>query len=209
MNGARRSVPNPLDFKYALAEFDLPILSIDPHLRPPVPTSKTQVRLEDLPSDELPTSTNIALLGDDLNGEADKKARTYIPKQFPSFPSRHTYKWTPKASLRESDPRRIREEAAKAARQGEEALRRLTKVGAVGKENDVKKAAGKDPKMKERHTMWEVTMADLMAGSKEPPGTITVVSKEEGNRGTIVNSERAFFRKGPPVRRRPQPIAES
>jgi hypothetical protein len=202
MLNARRSLPTPLDFKYALAEFDLPIASIEPHLHPPIPRSKILVQLEALPKKELPTSSTSILLGNDLSGEPDKKQKRYIPKRFPSFPSKHTYKWTEKESARETDPRKIREEAAKAARQGEEALRRLTRVSKVGKEKDVKKAASKDPRSKERHEMWEQTMADLLSGKQTSTGE---AASQEDDRSMMVNADRPFFRKGAPAKRKPLP----
>ncbi|PMD23670.1 hypothetical protein NA56DRAFT_567975 [Hyaloscypha hepaticicola] len=199
MLNARRSLPTPLDFKYALEEFDLPIASIEPHLKPPIPRSRYLVQLEALPVEELPTSSAGILLEPELSGEPDKNEKAYIPKNFPSFPSKHTYKWTEKESARETNPRKIREEAAKAARQGEEALRRLTRVSKVGKEKDVKKVANKDPKSKERHEIWERTMDDLFLAKPltgDGPG-------QESDQSMIVNANSPFFRKGVPAKRKP------
>ncbi|KUJ18147.1 uncharacterized protein LY89DRAFT_717752 [Mollisia scopiformis] len=203
MLNARRSFTNPLDYQYALAEFDLPIASLEPHLRPPIAADKLLIQLEPLPAEEEPTSTPRIdlLLGGDLSGEPDKLARPYVPKKFPSFPSKHTYKWTETESARETDPRKIREEAAKAARHGEEALRRLMKVAKAGKEKDVKIAASKDPKSKERHKLWEQTMEDLVSGQAYL-GKIGQHAGEEDDRGLIVNADRLFYRKGAPVRRK-------
>jgi transcription initiation factor TFIID subunit 8 len=203
MLNSRRSQPTPLDFKYALAEFDLPMSSLEPHLNPPIPGEKLLVQLEPLPTEEIPAAPELlaSLLGGELSGEPDKLSKSHIPNRFPSFPSKHTYKWTEKESARETDPRKIREEAAKAARQGEEALRRLTKVAKAGKEKDVKNAASKDPKSKQRYQLWEKTMEDLLNGQ----GYLNTRGKnasEEDDRGLIVNSERLFYRKGAPARRR-------
>lgn len=180
--------------------------SLEPHLRPPIPKEKYLVQLEPLPVEELPTATMHldSLLGGDLSGEPDKLAKPYVPKRFPSFPSKHTYKWTEKESARETDPRKIREEAAKAARQAEEALRRLTKVAKAGKEKDVKDAASKDPKSKVRHNLWESTMEDLLSG-KGKPNIMGKFASEEDDRGLIVNADRLFYRKGAMARRR-QPV---
>jgi transcription initiation factor TFIID subunit 8 len=205
MLNARRSLPTPLDFQYALEEFDLPIASIEPHLHPPIPQSKYLVQLEALPVEELPTSTAGVLLGLELSGEPDKSGKKYIPKKFPSFPSKHTYKWTEKESGRETDPRKIREAAAKAARQGEEALRNLTRVSQVGKEKDVKKVAGKDPKSKERHEIWERTMGDLFHTKQS---SAEEAATQEGDQSVIVNANSAFFRKGAPTKRKPPPVIE-
>ncbi|RDW62712.1 hypothetical protein BP5796_11014 [Coleophoma crateriformis] len=192
MLNARRSQPTPLDFKYALYRFDLPVLSLQPHSKPPIPASRYIPTFEyPAPAEEPDTDLQKKLLGEDLSGEQDKNSRAYIPKKFPSFPSKHTYKWTVTAPAR-PNPRDIREEAAKTARLGEEALRRLVKVSKAGKEKDVKKAASKDPRSKERHDMWEKTMQNLMAGNR--PTTNGNLTTEE-DRSMIVNSEQQYFRK--------------
>ncbi|KAL2071310.1 hypothetical protein VTL71DRAFT_12545 [Oculimacula yallundae] len=206
MLNARRSLPTPPDFKYALSQFDLPIASIEPHLKPPIPASKLHLQLEPAPPAKSNSPSLEKLLGDALSGEAEKKVKPYIPKRFPSFPSRHTYKWTETDSGRETNPRRVREEAAKLARQSEEALRRLTKVAKAGKEKDVKKAASKDAKSKERHEMWEKTIGALSTDKVE------AVAKEgvgDDDRGLIVNADRSFYRKGMAAKKKPPlPVIE-
>ena len=202
MFNARRSLPTPIDFRYALAEFSLPIASIEPHLRPPIPPSKLKFELEALPLEPTIPDYVAPLLGNELSGEPDKKQKRYIPERFPSFPSKHTYKWTEKDSERETDPRKIREEAAKAARQGEEALRRLTKVGKAGKEKDVKKAASKDPRSKERHDMWEMAIDDLLLGKVD---AVTAAPGED-DRSMIVSADRRYLRKGAPLTRKVPPV---
>lgn len=204
MLNARRSQPTPVDFQYGLAGFDLPILSLEPHLKPPIPKSKSQIRLEALPPQDLTFNDITKLIGNDLSGEQDKLHMPHIPKRFPSFPSKHTYKWTEKESDRERDPRKIREEAAKAARQGEEALRKLTKVGKSGQEKDIKNAASKDMKSKQRHNMWEHTMKDLLAGKRDA-ATEGNKAVEEADRSMIVNADRSYGRKGPPAKRKAPP----
>lgn len=191
MLNARRPEPTPLDFEYALSKFDLPLASIRPHLRNPIPASKLYIQLESIPSEESTREREARLaklLGTELSGEPDKREKSYVPKKFIPFPSKHTYKWTEKESLRETDPRKIREEAAKSARHAEEALRRLVKVSKAGKEKDVKLAASRDPSSKERHELWERTMEDLLAG-KDHAGAA------DEDQSMIVNSESQYFRK--------------
>ncbi|KAL5321614.1 hypothetical protein ACEPPN_009574 [Leptodophora sp. 'Broadleaf-Isolate-01'] len=202
MLNSRRSLPTPPDFKYALSEFDLPIASIEPHLKPPIPASKLLLQLEPAPHTDLGSPSLEKLLGDTLSGESDKKVKPYIPKKFPSFPSKHTYKWTEKDYGREMDPRRVREEAAKVSRQSEEALRKFTQVAKVGKEKDVKKAASKDPKSKERHELWEKTVGSLVTGVVEAAVKEGVDDKD---RGLIVNAERSFYRKAMVAKKKPPP----
>jgi transcription initiation factor TFIID subunit 8 len=193
----RRHEPHPGDFEFALSIFSIPTASLEPHRKPPVAPPKEQEEPEPLLTDELNQVALTKLLGGELNGENDKNGRSYIPKRFPSFPSTHTYKWTEKESARETDPRKIREEAAKAARQAEEALRRLVKISKSGREKDVKRMAGKDPKSKLRHELWEKTMETLNTRKQhtEPD------ADQDDDRSMIVNSESQYFRK-PVVRKR-------
>ncbi|KAH8811854.1 transcription factor TFIID complex subunit 8 C-term-domain-containing protein [Xylogone sp. PMI_703] len=198
MLNARRSVPTPMDFQYALTRFDLPLASLEPHLKPPILASKSRIHLQLQAPEPQNTHYENILLGGDLSGESDKNQKPYIPRKFPAFPSKHTYKWTEKDSTRETDPRKIREEAAKAARQGEEALRRLTKISKTLKEKDVKQAASRDPRSKERHELWEKLMHDL---STDMGGLQTRKLGHDEDRSMIVNADMKYWRKPVPVKR--------
>ncbi|RFU31860.1 hypothetical protein B7463_g4484, partial [Scytalidium lignicola] len=198
MLNARRSFPTPMDFKFALTRFDLPLASLEPHIKTPIPTSKTKIRLEVQAPEPKNAHYENLLLGGDLSGESDKNQKPYIPRKFPAFPSKHTYKWTDKDSTRETDPRRIREEAAKAARQGEEALRRLTKISKALKEKDVKQAASRDPRSKERHELWEKLMHEL---SIDKGGSQARKSGRDEDRSMIVNADMKYWRKPVPIKR--------
>jgi transcription initiation factor TFIID subunit 8 len=199
MLNARRSEPTPLDFDYALSRFDLPLASIEPHLKPPISKAKVDIKLEIEEAEEQQPNSESILLGKELSGEPDRLSRPYIPTRFPSFPSKHTYKWTEIESTRERDPRKIREEAAKFARQGEEALRRLNKFSKAGNERDIKRTAEKDPKSKERHELWEQMMKDLLAGRSQLPNGKSIKDEDHS---LIVNSERRHFRKGSTAKRK-------
>jgi hypothetical protein len=161
---------------------------------------ETLQELEPLPIEELSATSLTKLLGRELDGESDKLSRPYIPKHFPAFPSRHTYKWTEKESARETDPRKIREEAAKSARLGEEALRRLVKVSKAGREKDVKRMAEKDPRSKMRHELWEKTMENLTRKRNGASKT-----DQDDDHSMVVNSESQFFRK-PVLKKRKAPV---
>ncbi|KAH6683200.1 transcription factor TFIID complex subunit 8 C-term-domain-containing protein [Halenospora varia] len=203
MYNSRRAQPTPIDYEYVLSSFKLPISHLMPHLKPPVPTSKTRIHLEPEPPEEKNTFSVDALLGDELSGDRDRKTKAYIPGNFPAFPSKHTYKSTPKESARETDPRKIREEAAKAARQGEEALRRLVKVSKNGKEKSAKKAASKDPKTKNRYKLWERAMDELAAAKGEELSIVVGEPQENDDRSMIVNADRQYYRKGALTKRKP------
>ena len=199
---SRRHETLPLDFEYALHKFLLPTASIEPHLKPPVPPLKLQEEEEPIPEEGLNKISLIKLLGEDLSGEGDKSSRDYVPKHFPSFPGKHTYKWTEKESARETDPRKIREEAAKASRQAEEALRRLVKISKAGREKGVKRAAEKDPKSKLRHELWEKTMESLNTRKRDT----APMADHDDDHSVIVNSESQYFRKTVVRKRKPVPI---
>jgi transcription initiation factor TFIID subunit 8 len=200
MLNARRSLATPLDFKYALARFSLPLASIELHLKPPIPASKLHLQLENLPEQRLDADSTNVLLGEDLSGEPDKKSKPYVPKLFPSFPSKHTYKWSEKPPARETDPRKVREQAAKEARHGEEALRHIHNIEKAAKEKSVKKVASKAPKSKERHELWENMTDSFMADKRHSQ----LVKGDEGeDRSMIVNSEQHYWRQGASAKKNP------
>lgn len=196
MTSSRRAQPIPFDFEYALKEMTLPLSSLEPHLKPPVNFPILRLHEEPLPTDNISPKSLKKLLGKDLSGEADMKVKSYIPKGFPAFPSKHTYKWTEKAPDHIMDSRKVREEAAKNARQAEEALRRLVKVSKAGKDKEVKRIASQDARRKERHELWEKTMESLEG----------IQSGNDEERCMIVNSEVQFFRQGANAHKKALPI---
>lgn len=199
---ARRHESAVLDFGYALSKFSIPFASLEPHLRNPVTPLKLEHEDEALPKEEGNQASLTKLLGNELNGESDKEGKPFIPRHFPSFPSKHTYKWTEKESARETDPRTIREEVAKAARQAEEALRRLVKVSKAGREKDVKRMAEKDPKSKARHDLWEKAMESLNSRKQ----STSAKADQDDDHSMIVNAECQYFRKPAAKKRKTAPI---
>jgi transcription initiation factor TFIID subunit 8 len=200
---SRRSQPTPLDFEHALRQFSLPTASLEPHLKHPIPTSKVRIRLDTAPDKTAifePAKSALNIVSGELSGEPDKNARQYIPKHFPAFPSKHTYKWTEQEPKRETDARKIREEASVQARQGEDALRRLTAVSKAGKEKGVKQAAGKDPKSKQRHDLWEQTMSGLLASKQTE-----IQGMGDVDKSMIVNANKTYHRKGAITKRKQVP----
>ena len=172
--------------------------SLQPHLRPPIPRDRSLIQLEP-PCPTAARTTSIEnLIGEELSGEYDKKNKRYIPKHLPPFPSRHTYKWTEKASIRETDARRIREEAAHQARQGEEALRRLIAVSQLGSEKGIRQLAEKDVKRKLRHQLWEqaLTEAAELPNATSGETNIDKSKSREVERSVVVNASSIYHRKG-------------
>ncbi|KAJ2894185.1 hypothetical protein MKZ38_007887 [Zalerion maritima] len=92
---ARRSVPAPVDFEFALPEFNIAPWQLKKHLKPPA-------RLPDIPfPDDLlekhfPSTAQPDLpVFDLLSGDKDRQDKPHIPAHFPAFPSIHTFKYTP------------------------------------------------------------------------------------------------------------------
>lgn len=188
---ARRRTPIAPDFELALANFSIPRASILPHLNPPFTPPPFHLELADLSEQPVASTPTSRLLGSELDGNIEKQALPYIPANFPDFPSRHTYQWTEKSSNRETDMRKVREQAAIVARQGEDALRKIMKVGKTVEEKNYTKLANKTSRAKKRHDLWQRALLDLQKDL--PPGR----ELREDDRCTIVNSERQYWRKPP------------
>ena len=161
MLACRRIQPIPQDFDHALKRSSLRLDDLALYMTPvspqvePIPTS---------PPIEPDSSTDtLSFLGPELSGQDDRAKSAYIPKHFPKFPSRHTYRHTPVFAQREQDARKIREQVTEDGRHGEEALRKLaraasqdTHVRAVGRG---KKLWGR--KMESMDSMFEKTVKGL------------------------------------------------
>jgi hypothetical protein len=132
------------------------------------------------------------LLGNELSGAVDKLTKPFIPKKFPAFPSKHTYKATEVMPERETDPRKIREKATEAARHGEEALRRLVGVGKTGDPKGVRKAFIKNPGTKQRHELWDRAMEDLKANNAQSSSAKAELDGFE--RGILIDASRKYGR---------------
>jgi transcription initiation factor TFIID subunit 8 len=194
MLSSRRSQPTPIDFEFALRREGLTARLLRPHLKVPIPASKLQPKFTFEPPKGLVYRPAGPFLGEELSGASDKLARRYIPKKFPSFPSKHTYKSTEVKPERESDPRKIRENAIETARHGEEALRRLVKVGKAGDYRLAKKALKRSPKLKRRHELWESAMADL---TPRTPTSQPWSDSDDAERSILVNASKPYGRKEP------------
>ena len=127
MLSSRRVQPTPADFLQSLHTHQLLLTSLLPHLHPPVPADKSLIVLPPATT-ESESDDEQVLSGLFLNSASNEEARSYIPSHFPPFPSQHTYKATPNIPSVDRDPRKVRELAARDARLGEAALRKL--VGA-------------------------------------------------------------------------------
>jgi hypothetical protein len=147
------------------------------------------------------------ILSDALSGEDDRRRNGHIPAHFPQFPSKHTYRFTPVYTDRETDPQKIRELGTEDGRHGEEALRKLaraaykdTHVSGVGKGE--KRLWGR--KSETMESMFEKTIravtkknnkvseGDGKVEGGQKPAKFSLASLELA---PIVNCERTYWRK--------------
>ncbi|KAB5571784.1 WD40-repeat-containing domain protein [Coniochaeta sp. 2T2.1] len=206
-NASRRSHPIPTDFDLTLKRFNLTPEALRVHVRPPVPKSRRLPTWEAIPIEQH-TDVSLPVLGPELSGQAEKEAKQHIPHVFPSFPSIHTYKSTPVRPLAadeipRGDPKKMREAAAKEAKLGEEALRRLLRASKIAKQKEVWSMAQKEPPRKARYELWESSMKDMLEEEARVQGRELDFGAVHGaasrfeiaDHSTIVNAETTYHRK--------------
>ncbi|OAX85135.1 hypothetical protein ACJ72_00507 [Emergomyces africanus] len=137
MSSCRRMQPIPFDFEYALRNTNIHLDSLEEYLKPSPSSQQPQKQhfissLPTPPPSSPDPATDLPFLGSDLSGTPHRQRSSHIPKHFPNFPSRHTYRETVVFTTRETDPRKIREKATEEGRLGEEALRKLARAGREG-----------------------------------------------------------------------------
>ncbi len=186
---SRREVPCPLDFDASLARFNLSLPGLRPHRKNPIARSKLEPGYVDPLAGYPPADRELPLIGEELSGQSEKEAKSYVPKGFPTFPSIHTYRYTPeyveKFTVRgnglkyndgaavpnrgqvlpdgpRGDPKKIREAAAKEAQQAEEALRGLVRASKINALRELRTVAEQDQLSKERYGLWETAMREMM-----------------------------------------------
>ncbi|EFE45043.1 bromodomain associated domain protein [Trichophyton verrucosum HKI 0517] len=180
-----------------------PTTTTTPSSKPSLPTPPPEGADDE---DKPIPARNYAFLGPELNsGVGDLKKASYIPKNFPSFPSKHTYQETPVfATKREINPEKIRERATEEGRLGEEALRKLTRAAREGQGSG---RAHRDKllwgrKNESMDSMFDKTLKALAkstSASKQADGSLVL------DLGPIVNSNRVYWRKPSAPATRPDP----
>lgn len=217
MLSSRRFQPIPPDFEHGFARARLSLTDLRPLVKKPQSNPFTAI-LPPSPPPEDELARNHTFLSA-LRGEESQTNRSYIPKHFPEFPSKHTYSSTSVFTERDNDPRKIREQAADDGRHGEEALRRL--ASAAHRDNPTN-TSGRDKKlwgrkMESMETMFEKTVKGLskriQKDQKDPaaPSLGTAMDIDSGapndadkgrtkislstEMGPIVNCERDFWRR--------------
>ncbi|KAI0388577.1 hypothetical protein F5Y17DRAFT_452258 [Xylariaceae sp. FL0594] len=189
-HASRRSDSIPTDFETALCYYNLPPSSLKPHLQNPIDKQYLDPTFYD-PIIENTTylESPPPVLGDELDGRYEKEERAWIPKHFPSFPSKHTYRYTP-AELPVRKTQKKREEALADARKGEMALRRIDRAAKITRHNELKQTAERHALAKKRHGAWEGLMKSLLP--KHGAGTD---ASEIADHSTIVDAGAKYARK--------------
>ena len=243
-NSARRTHAVPRDYELALKRFNLTTTSLQPHRKTkklPVPQSVIIPTFEAL-SIRDPIEADLPILSDELDGKPDKESKAYIPASFPTFPSVHTFKYTPETAeaftvsddwgsfnpdlpsqtvhgsqasqppplnrplapdeIPHGDPKKLREAAAKEAKAGEAALRRLVRASKIAKQKEVWTAAQRHPARRDRHNLWESAMRELLEEETRAKGRELAPAAMHGEQGRfeiadhsmIVNAEKRYHR---------------
>ncbi|KAI0407742.1 hypothetical protein F4802DRAFT_525458 [Xylaria palmicola] len=189
-HAARRADPIPTDFDAALRYHNLPLCSLKPHLKNPVPKQLLEPTFYD-PVIENTTylESTPPVLGDELDGKYEKEERPWIPKHFPSFPSKHTYRYTP-AGPPPKDTEKTRAEAQAGARKAEMALRNINRAAKMTRQKELKEVAQRNPQSKQRHDAWEGLMKSFL-----PRRRAVDAAMEVADHSTIVNANAKYGRK--------------
>ena len=216
MISSRRTQAIPQDFLHALDAHQLTLRSLIPHLSPPVPPWKPETSFVSEPTGEHEDHKRDQLIGTLLNGPLEKSLTAYIPAHFPILPSKHTYKFEEVFTMRETDPRKVRERATEEGRLGEEALRKL--VG-LREEHHLLEETRRQNRRRtvrdQRQALWKETMEAARKGESEDLAAETsygghfdmdldVPKSDPKIRAeylvSAVNSDRIYWRKGRPKR---------
>ncbi|MCJ1393315.1 hypothetical protein MMC18_006187 [Xylographa bjoerkii] len=222
MLSSRRTQAIPQDFLHALNAHQLTLRSLLPHLSPPVPPWKPETTLASEPNREVEDHKHDQLIATLLSGPSERTSVAYIPLHFPILPSKHTYKFEEVFTVRETDPRRVRERATEEGRLGEEALRKL--VNLREEHNSLEETRRQDRRRTvrdQRQALWRETMEAVRkfegedVVTEKPYGGHFEMDLDIPNSGSnsrvgflvsAVNSDRLYWRKGRP-KKPPDPNA--
>ena len=187
-NAAHRSQANPQDFVAALAEAQITPSSLIPYLNAPITPSIVQPALVLPPPEVAAPPTVEGLLGSELTGRNLAIRRRYIPAHIPDLPSKHTWQSTSSAQKRETNPRKIREEATSEGVTAEQALRKL----AIKQRESAHRKAIRDrhlSKQQKDQEMWEQTVIGLQRLDQEEESKRESMEMESGDRnwGMIID----------------------
>ncbi|KAH9885637.1 WD40-repeat-containing domain protein [Xylariomycetidae sp. FL2044] len=180
----------PTDYEMVLSQHDIPLRSLKPHLKPPVPRAiRVPAFYDPITEDVRSLQKPLPYLGEELSGKKEKESRPWIPKSFPDFPSRHSFKWTI-VEQEPRDPQRKTAEATADARKAEQALRRVDRAAKISRQKELKEISKQNPLSEKRHQAWEALMTNLIAQSNGSNG-----ATEIADHSTIVNAAAKYGRR--------------
>ncbi|KAK8068997.1 hypothetical protein PG994_005613 [Apiospora phragmitis] len=196
---SRRHDPTPADFEKVLRGHNLGMSYLQPHLVNPV-LKKKKDRLNAQFYDPTPTSKetdyfkirSTEFLGPELNGDEERQEKRWIPQTLPSFPPKHTYRYT-EAEPTVPDPEKKRTQAAIEARKSEEALRVMERASKQSIHKDIAEKARRHKFSRERHENWEALMKAVLPGSGTGTGT-----QEVADHSIVVDYNASFMRREVP-----------
>ncbi|KAL7623562.1 hypothetical protein AAE478_007245 [Parahypoxylon ruwenzoriense] len=192
-NAARRNNPTPQDFEHILRRYDVPLVSLRPHLKNPIPKRLlTPTFYDPITEDVQYLHKPRPFLGEELDGKKEKEERAWIPKGFPPFPSKHTYKFTI-AELPTGNPEGKRAQAEADAKKGELALRRIDRAAKISRQKELREMAQQNTLTRERYHAWETIMTELLPQSGSSGG-----AAEMADHSTLVNFAAKYGRKEVP-----------
>jgi hypothetical protein len=173
-NTQRRLIPSPTDLNYAFLMENIHTYSLEdemarwpspPHLHP----TKEPPNPALLPSLVNEKIYNRAILPPELRPSANTPA--YIPPNFPTFPPKYTYAFTPTYSPRAVDPETIRRKAVAERQLVEESLARLVaeeeSLKTTEMQNGKEEKEGRDLREEVWWETWKEMGCDLDRGTKE------------------------------------------
>lgn len=193
---ARREHPTPVDFGRALRRHNIALSSLKPHLRNPVPSPKLAPEFYD----PIPTSRekdyfkirSTDFLGAELDGNVERDTKPWIPSTLPSFPPKHTYRYS-EVEPPAPDPEKKRIQAVTEARKSEEALRHIERASKQSRQKEMAEMAKRNVLTKKRHENWEAMMKAFL-----PPGASKSGTHEIADHSVVVDYNSAFMRREVP-----------
>ncbi|KAK6846204.1 hypothetical protein PG987_001392 [Apiospora arundinis] len=196
---ARRHDPTPADFEKVLRGHNLGMSYLQPHLVNPL-LKKKKEKLDAKFYDPMPTSAETdyfkirptTFLGPELDGDEERREKRWIPQTLPSFPPKHTYRFT-ESETKLPDPEKSRTQAAAEARKSEEALRHIERASKQSIHKEMAEKAKRHKHSKERHENWEATMKAFLPASATRTGT-----QEVADHSIVVDYNAAFMRRDVP-----------
>lgn len=173
---SRRTQPTPADYETVLRQHNIPVSSLKPHLKNPVPKENLVPKFYNPFTEYLQsiqTTSSSQFLGPELDGIVDKESTPWIPDSLPSFPSKHTYRSTPVEVL-VPDQGKKRLEAAADAKKAGQALRFIDRAHNASRHSELRQLAKRNPQSMRRHQALEELMKEYIPSTGRANGAMDI-----------------------------------